>query len=312
MALRLRDAVLSLLKSDIDTRFTAFELANRIVEKYPADYEQKKQNSRFITTDAELRQQIAAEIGSSRPRWQLRHPELKTTEGRPRRFYYSAQSASEQVEVVEGNITSAQTTDTTLELPQPREHDLYPLLAAYNLSEYGVHSKRIDEKRSSNTRGPRGNKWLHPDLVGLQVMGQDWDREVQECVAKHFDKRTKLWAFEVKLLVNSSNVRECFFQTVSNSSWANFGYLVAAEIEGDKTLRELRMLSAAHGIGVIQLDTENPAESQELIPAKERETIGWEMVNRLATENSDFMAYVTHVKHFYQTGVIRPVDWCLA
>ena len=139
MALRLKDAVLFLLKSDIDTRFTAFELANRIVEKYPAEYEQKKQNSRFITTDAELRQQIAAEIGSSRPRWQLRHHELKTTEGRPRRYYYSAQSASEQVEVVEGNITSAQTTDTTLELSQPREHDLYSLLAAYNLSEYGLH-----------------------------------------------------------------------------------------------------------------------------------------------------------------------------
>jgi len=311
MGLRLKDVVLSILQSNVNTRLTAIQLASLAVEKHPVEYDQKKQSSRAISTDAELRQQIAAEIGSSRPNWQRKHPELKTTESRPRRYYYSAQSASEQVEVVEGNITSAQTADTTLELPQPREHDLYPLLAAYNLSENGVHSKRIDEKRSSNTRGPKGNKWLHPDLVGLQVMGQDWDREVQECVAKHFDKRTKLWAFEVKLLVNSSNVRECFFQTVSNSSWANFGYLVAAEIEGDKTLRELRMLSAAHGIGVIQLDTENPAESQELIPAKERETIGWEMVNRLVTENSDFMAYVTHVKHFYQTGVIRLVDWCL-
>ena len=158
-----------------------------------------------------------------------------------------------------------------------------------------MHSKRIDEKRSSNTRGPKGNKWLHPDVVGLQVIGEDWDREVQECVAKNFDKRTKLWAFEVKLLVNSSNVRECFFQTVSNSSWANFGYLVAAEIEGDKTLKELRMLAAAHGIGVIQLDT-----------------IGWEMVNRLATENKDFMEYITLVKHFYQTGVLKPADWKLA
>jgi hypothetical protein len=29
---------------------------------------------------------------------------------------------------------------------------------------------------------------------------------------------------------------------VSNSSWANFGYLVAAEIEGQDTLKELRML----------------------------------------------------------------------
>lgn len=31
-------------------------------------------------------------------------------------------------------------------------------------------------------------------------------------------------------------MRECFFQTVSNSSSAHFGYLVAAGIEGDKTL----------------------------------------------------------------------------
>ena len=59
-------------------------------------------------------------------------------------------------------------------------------------------------------------------------------------------------------------------------------------------------------------DTENPAESQELIPAKERETIGWEMVNRLATEHKDFMEYITLVKHFYQTGVLKPADWKLA
>ena len=309
MALTLKDVVLSLLQSGDDTRLTAFQLATLAVEKHPDVYEQKKQNSPRISTDAELRQQIAAEIGSSRPAWQRKHPELKITEGRPRRYYYSAQSASEQVEVVEGSVTMAPSRHAP---PKQSEYDLYPMLADYNQSEYGVHSKRIDEKRSSKTRGPKGNKWLHPDVVGLQVIGEDWDREVQECVAKNFDKRTKLWAFEVKLLVNSSNVRECFFQTVSNSSWANFGYLVAAEIEGDKTLKELRMLAAAHGIGVIQLDTENPAESQELIPAKERETIGWEMVNRLATENKDFMEYITLVKHFYQTGVLKPADWKLA
>ena len=56
---------------------------------------------------------------------------------------------------------------------------------------------------------------------------------------------------------NSSHGRECFFHTVSNSSWANFGYLVAAEIEGDKTLKALRMLADAHGIGVIEQDVDN-------------------------------------------------------
>jgi hypothetical protein len=100
-------------------------------------------------------------------------------------------------------------------------------------------------------------------------------------------------------LINRSNVRECFFQTVSNSSWANFGYLVAAEIEGQDTLKELRMLFAAHGIGLIKLDAENPSESQILIPAKERGEVAWDTVNRLANENKDFLEYVKLIKQFY-------------
>ncbi len=43
---------------------------------------------------------------------------------------------------------------------------------------------------------------------------------------------------------------------VSNSSWAHFGYLVATEINEDKQRgveRELQMLCALHGIGVILL-----------------------------------------------------------
>jgi len=36
---------------------------------------------------------------------------------------------------------------------------------------------------------------------------------------------------------------------VSNSSWANFGYLVASELVGVDTMKELRILSSLHGIG---------------------------------------------------------------
>lgn len=104
-------------------------------------------------------------------------------------------------------------------------------------------------------------------------------------------------------------VRECFFQAVSNSSWANFGYLVAAEIGGTDTLKELRMLFAAHGIGFIKLDVDNPTDSQVLIPARERDEIDWDMANRLATENRDFLEYVKLIKQFYQTGEAHPADW---
>tara|TARA_Y100000588_G_C13543868_1_gene623176 strand:- start:8 stop:352 length:345 start_codon:yes stop_codon:yes gene_type:complete len=112
-------------------------------------------------------------------------------------------------------------------------------------------------------------------------------------------------------LVNRSNVREVFFQTVSNSSWANFGYLVASEIQGSETLRELGILSSLHGIGFIRLDIENPSESQIMIPAKEKTKIDWDTANRLAEENKDFLKYIKLIRQFYQTGDIRKSDWDL-
>ena len=60
---------------------------------------------------------------------------------------------------------------------------------------------------------------------------------------------------------------------------------------------------------VQQLVAENPADSQVLIPARERDEIDWDMANRLATENRDFLEYVKLVKQFYQTGEARPADW---
>ncbi|MDG4898166.1 hypothetical protein P9272_32010 [Mesorhizobium sp. WSM4976] len=106
----------------------------------------------------------------------------------------------------------------------------------------------------------------------------------------------------MKMLVNRSNARETYFQAVSNSSWANLGYLVAAEIEGVNTLKELRILYAMHGIGLIKLDVTNPAESQILIPARERLDLEWAMCSRLADENKDFKAFIKRVRQFFQTG----------
>ena len=302
MALNLSKLVLGYLKERPEDKLTARQLAEWIFATYPEECAAKKQSSQFVSTDAELVQQLVAEISSQRPRLQKRHPEVKTTEGRPRKYYYSEKSDSAEVAAVE-NAAAALVVDAG----QPRidEHALYPLLSQFLWEEFGVYSKRVDEKRSSNKRGPNGNRWLYPDVVGMEDLGA----EVRDCVNQYSDKRTKLWSFEAKLLINRSNVRECFFQAVSNSSWANFGYLVAAEVEGQDTLKELRMLFAAHGIGFITLDVDNPADSQVLIPARERDEIDWDMANRLATENRDFLDYVKLVKQFYQTGEARAADW---
>lgn len=306
MALNLGKVVLGYLKDRPEEKLTARQIAEWIFATFPDECQAKKQSSQYVSTDAELVQQLVAEISSQRPRLQKRHTELKTTEGRPRKYYYSEKSDIAEVAAAEG-VAVAPTADASD--AKLGEHALYPLLSLYLWEEFGVYSKRVDEKRSSNKRGPNGNRWLYPDVVGMEDLGAEWHQEVRDCVNQYSDKRTKLWSFEAKLLINRSNARECFFQAVSNSSWANFGYLVAAEIEGQDTLKELRMLFAAHGIGLIKLDADNPAESQVLIPARERDEIDWDMANRLATENRDYLDYVKLVKQFYQTGEARLADW---
>lgn len=308
MALNLAKAVLDCLKARPEEKLTARQIAEWVFKVYPAECQEKKASSQgnYIHSDADLVQQLVAEISASRPRLQKRHTELKTTEGRPRKYYYSEKSDVAEIAAAEGQpvIVAVKVEEKAI-----GEQALYPVLSTYLWEEFRVYSKRIDEKRSSNQRGPNGNRWLYPDVVGMEDLGAEWHREVRDCVNQYSDKRTKLWSFEAKLLINRSNVRECFFQAVSNSSWANFSYLVAAEIEGQDTLKELRMLFAAHGIGLIKLDADNPAESQVLIPARERDEIDWDMANRLATENRDFLNFVKLVKQFYQTGEARFADW---
>lgn len=306
MALNLVKAVIGYLKERPEEKFTARQIADWVFATYPDECQAKKDSSQALETDADLVQQIVREISSQMPRLQKKQVELKTTEGRPRKYYYSEKSDSAEVVAVEGAAVASVGDAGQTKID---EHALYPLLSQYLWEEFGLYSKRIDEKRSSNKRGPNGNRWLYPDVVGMEDLGADWHQEVRDCVNQYSDKRTKLWSFEAKLLINRSNVRECFFQAVSNSSWANFGYLVSAEIGGTDTLKELRMLFAAHGIGFIKLDVDNPADSQVLIPARERDEIDWDMANRLATENRDFLEYVKLVKQFYQTGEARPADW---
>ena len=308
MSLKLAKTVVAFLSERAEDKFTARQIAQWVFENFPAECQEKKARSTSIKTDADLVQQLVAEISSQRRRFQKQHPQVKTTEGRPRRYYWTAKS--DQAEVTEAEKIG---TDTQLRsgIGSLKEGDLYPLLSRYLWSELDIYSKRIDERRSSNKQGPKGNKWLYPDLVGMEDLTADWHREIKGIVSEYADNKTKLWSFEVKTILNRSNVREAFFQAVSNSSWANFGYLVAAQVEGTDTMKELRMLFSLHGIGLIQIAPENPAESQILIPARERLEVDWTTCNRLTQENRDFLQFVKLVRQFHQTDDPRPKDWDL-
>jgi hypothetical protein len=299
----------AILKERPEQRLIAREIANLIMQKYPDACEDKRKRSRAsiipLDRDDALLNQIVSEIGAQRKALESRF-DVKTTEERPRKYYYSTQTDTAEIEAVEKNISF---TGQDKQSARLREADLYPILSKFLFTELNIYSKRIDEKRSRRQYGPDGNKWLYPDLVGIEDLTSNWEHAVIECVSASSETRTKLYSFEVKLLLNRSNVRESFFQTVSNSSWAHFPYLVAAEVQGSETLSELRVLSGTHGVGLIRLDPENPSESEILIPAKERAAIDWNSANRLAASSSDFTDYLHRVRQFYQTKDIRPQDW---
>lgn len=311
MSLDLRKRIIERLTANPEVQYKARDLAIWVFETYPTECAEKRANSAnpALQEDSALIQQIAAEIGANRPNWQAKYPQIKTTESRPRRYYWSEQNAKQAVEQIESEGININTPQQAAHAPKLTEHDLYPLLKQYLIAELNVYSMRINEKRSSNKAGAGGNKWLHPDLVGLEDLTHGWKAELKQLVGAIHDRRARLWSFEVKLLLNRSNVRESYFQTVSNSSWSNFGYLVAATIEGEDTLKELNVLASTHGIGLIQLDIEAPSESQILIPARERTEPDWSTANRLAEENPDFIDFLGRVTRFHQTGKLIASEW---
>lgn len=313
MKLDLNRKITDFLKNHAEQRFTVRELAKWAFEEYPEECRQKgiRSKNKLITNAANSNEKdqavinaIVAELSGERRRAiQKQNPNIKTTEERPRKFYYTEKTDQMEAEAAESDGRSISSATKIY------ERDLYPLLKEFLWAEYGIYSKRIDEKRSSNSCGAKGNKWLFPDLVAMQDLTSDWDQITKSCVQHYADKKAKLWSFEVKLLINRSNVRECFFQAVSNSSWANYGYLVAAFLEGEDTKQELQILSALHGIGLIILEIGSPAESQVVISAKERTAIDWDTANRIIEENRDFKDFIEEVTSFHQTGKTKPSDW---
>lgn len=296
--------IINFLQAHPLTRFGAREIAKDIIEKYPEDYLEKRDNPRFADDRAFI-SQIVAEIGAQKESL-VKNPHIFWQDKpRPRVYWYDPDKTQSQTIVDKNQEDEANNSVNNMVLT---EHQLYPLLVDYLKSELNLFCQRIDEKRSKNQRGNGGNQWLHPDIVAMQPVDKDWNELVRACVQKGGGQRVRLWSFEVKKELNSSNVRMSFFQAVSNSSWANEGYLVATNIANNID-QELRMLSALHGIGVILLNAENPSESEIFLPAVARPEIDWQSVNRIVVENDDFKNFVDLVSTYYQTGRTRGQDW---
>lgn len=266
---------------------------------------EKQRNPRYDTKE-KLLTQLAAEIGGERTLEAKKRCANVATQDkpRPRLYYWEANPQQSDDRGSEPSDGETQEPDLPLVALSYNEHELYPLLIEFLHKEYGLYCQRIDEKTSKNSHGNGGN----PDVVALEPLDQYWDAVVKDCVRYGNDSSVRLWSFEVKKQLTKGNVRQCFFQAVSNSTWANFGYLVATGLSNDVE-PELQMLASLHGIGVLLLNTESLFDSQILIPARARPNIDWLSVNRVVSENTDFHRFIEQVGIYSQTGRLVKSVW---
>ncbi len=173
------------------------------------------------------------------------------------------------------------------------ESDLHPFLTYFANIFLKAFTKTINHSKSGKKSY---GEWVHPDMVGCYFPIEDWNAEVLDFSNAIRNTAIKMFSFELKRELDFGNLRESFFQAVSNSSWANEGYLVANEISKDEEFRdELRRLVGSFGIGIIELDITDPDSSSVIFPAKQKEYLDWETMNKLADMNSDFRDFLKRV-----------------
>ena len=189
------------------------------------------------------------------------------------------------------------------------ERDLHRLLSSY-LKNTDIYSKTIFHEQSN---GKDNNQiWTHPDMVGIKFLN------LQTKASQNFLKSInrvdtfKLSSYELKREINTdTELKKAFFQAVSNSSWANFGYLVAFEFS-DSLTEEMTRLNQSFGIGIIELNS-NPYQSKILFPATYRD-LDFKTIDKLCKINKEFEKFIEQTEKLltanekYVSGAEKELD----
>lgn len=201
-------------------------------------------------------------------------------------YYLTKNEQNIGIEILSGETETISTKQTKINKSY-EERDLHKLLSSY-LKNTDTYSKTIFHEQSN---GKDNNQiWTHPDMVGIKFLN------LQTKASQNFLKSInrvdtfKLSSYELKREINSdSELKKAFFQAVSNSSWANYGYLVAFEFS-DTLNEEMARLNQSFGIGIIELNA-NPYKSKILYPASFRE-LDFKTIDKLCKMNKEFEKFI--------------------
>lgn len=206
-------------------------------------------------------------------------------------YYLTKNEQDIGIEILTGSTETTTITSKKFRAKTYNERDLHKLLSSY-LKNTKIYSKTIFHEQSKY--GKDNNQiWTHPDMVGIKFL------KLQTKVSQNFLRSInrvdtfKLHSYEIKKEINSdSELKKAFFQAVSNSSWANYGYLVAFEFR-DSLSDEMERLNQSFGIGIIELNA-NPYQSKILFPASYRE-LDFKTIDKLCKINKEFELFIEQV-----------------
>ena len=200
----------------------------------------------------------------------------------------------EEIERLIHDASDINKTSVTPSLPRVvtyHERELHKIFCSYLRNSRSIYAKTIFHEKS--TSKDKEQKWVHPDIIGVSFKDYSNDNTLSLLNAIDIKSSVYLYSFELKREIkNDYNLKEYYFQALSNSSWANFGYLVAYEI--DESLKEeMERLNNAFGIGIIRLQAKDDS-TQILYPAREHE-LDYTTINKLCSINPDFNNFINKV-----------------
>lgn len=270
----IKEAILKILE-DNKGSFTYLEVLDKIDEKQYLDWSNSKTPS----------DTIGAQLGHF-----IRQNDTRVKRVKGKRGYEYYLSKYED-ELNLSNITDNNNSKQKIQKSY-QERDLHMLLSSY-LKNENIFSRTIFHEKSSNSKDEH-QKWVHPDMVGINFL--NLKNQSTNALLKVVNKSDafKLYSYEIKKEIKSDyELKKCFFQAVSNSSWANHGFLVAFEIS-DNLMDEMERLTQSFGIGVIELNA-NPFRSRILFQPKFKR-LDFKTIDKLCEINKDFAKFINHTE----------------
>ena len=214
---------------------------------------------------------------------------VKRIKGKNGIFYYYLSKYEDNIEFEYNETIKSKTRKKESKQKKSyRERDLHKLLSSY-LKNKNIYAKTILHEESKSSKDDH-QKWIHPDMIGIEFL--NLTSKANKAFMKVLNKADtfKITSYELKKEINTDyELKKSYFQAVSNSSWANYGYLVAFEIS-DNLKDEMERLNQSFGIGIIELKS-NPYESTILFQAKFKK-LDFKTIDKLCRVNEKYEKFI--------------------